>query len=119
MPRNMAPANISSPRDLLEYKISDASPVDPSAPGGYVERYIHSEIYKKFPDVNSVIHSHATAVIPYSISGMSFCRPRSPSVICGIAADYFLGVPMKPCLHMAGFLGIKIAAHISVAQICS
>ena len=83
MPRNMAPANISSPRDLVPYKVSDASPVEEGAPAGYIERYIHSEIYKKFPGVNSVIHSHAHDVVPYSVSG----------------------VPLKPCLHMAGFLG--------------
>ncbi len=29
-----------------------------------------SEIYKKYPMVNSVIHSHAHAVIPYSITGI-------------------------------------------------
>lgn len=101
MPRNVAPANISSPRDLVEYHVSDASPVESNAPKGYIERYIHSEVYKKYPTVNSVIHSHASAVVPYSVSGMI--------VILGVwekaAADPRLGVALKPCLHMAGFLG--------------
>jgi ribulose-5-phosphate 4-epimerase/fuculose-1-phosphate aldolase len=69
MPRNMAPATISSAKDLVEYNVSDASAVNPDAPLGYIERFIHSEIYKKYPVINSVIHSHASAVIPYSISG--------------------------------------------------
>ena len=69
MPRNMAPANVAAPGDLVEYKVADASAVDVDAPPGYVERYIHSEIYKRFPGVNSVIHSHASAIIPYSITG--------------------------------------------------
>jgi ribulose-5-phosphate 4-epimerase/fuculose-1-phosphate aldolase len=69
MPQNMAPANISSLNDLVQYKVADASAVQSDAPAGYIERYIHSEIYRKFPQVNSVIHSHASDVIPYSISG--------------------------------------------------
>lgn len=69
MPRNTAPATISSRRDLVEYKVSDASAVEADAPKGYIERYIHSEIYALFPDVKSVIHSHANDVVPYSISG--------------------------------------------------
>ncbi|KAK5210458.1 hypothetical protein LTR47_000349 [Exophiala xenobiotica] len=90
MPRNLAPANIASPEDdLVEYNVSDASPVDSTAPAGYIERYIHSEIYKQYPGVNSVIHSHASAVVPYTISG----------------------VPLKPCLHMAGFLGASTPVY--------
>ena len=70
MARNIAPAMISSQRDLVEYHVSDASAVDMTAPAGYVERYIHSEIYKKYATVNSAVHSHSESVIPYSISGM-------------------------------------------------
>lgn len=50
---------------------------------GYKERCIHSEVLKAYPGVNSVIHSHSEAVLPYGISG----------------------VEMKPCFHFAGFLG--------------
>jgi Class II Aldolase and Adducin N-terminal domain len=71
MPRNMAPANISSSQDLVEYQVSDASATDPNAPVGYIERYVHSEVYKKYPTVNSVIHSHDKAVVPYGISGVT------------------------------------------------
>lgn len=71
MPRNMPPATVASDRDLVEYYVSDASPVDPSAPRGYLERCIHSEIYKKYSTVNSVIHSHSHAVVPYTISRIS------------------------------------------------
>lgn len=71
MPRNMPPATVASQRDLVEYYVSDASPVDPTAPRGYLERCIHSEIYKKYPTINSVIHSHSHAVVPYTVSGES------------------------------------------------
>ncbi len=83
MSRNLAPALVSSPSDIVEYHVLDASPVEPDAPNGFIERFIHSEIYKRFSEINTVVHSHSPAVIPYSISD----------------------VPLKPSVHMAGFLG--------------
>lgn len=69
MSRYIAPGTISSERDLVEYHVADATPVDHNSPKGYSERCIHSEVYKQYPDVHSVIHSHSEAVVPYSISG--------------------------------------------------
>ena len=89
MSRNEAPALVSSPDDIVEYYIQDASPTKPDAPNGFIERYIHSEIYKKYPGVNAVVHSHSTAVIPFSITP----------------------TPLKPCIHLAGFLGPWITPH--------
>jgi ribulose-5-phosphate 4-epimerase/fuculose-1-phosphate aldolase len=60
--------------------------VDPKSKKGYQERFIHSEIYKRFPHVNSVVHSHSEAVLPYTMSG----------------------VPMRPTFHIAGFLGNRL-----------
>ena len=31
----------------------------------YSERFIHSEIYKARPDVNSVVHTHSPTVVPF------------------------------------------------------
>ncbi|EXJ66428.1 uncharacterized protein A1O5_10580 [Cladophialophora psammophila CBS 110553] len=42
-------------------------PLEANAPPGYIERYIHSEIYKMYPAVNSIVHSHASAAVPYRI----------------------------------------------------
>ncbi|KAH6680162.1 class II aldolase and Adducin N-terminal domain-containing protein [Halenospora varia] len=86
MSRNEAPALMASASDIVEYYISDASPVEPNAPRGFIERYIHSEIFKRFSAINSVVHSHSPPVIPFSISG----------------------VPMKPSIHLAGFLGEEV-----------
>jgi len=86
MSGDRAPALVSSQSDLIPYFVSDASPVDPSSKKGYQERFIHSEIYKKFPNINSVVHSHSDAVLPYTMSG----------------------VPMKPSFHIAGFLGTHV-----------
>ncbi len=83
MSGNRAPALVASPDDFVYYYISNASSVDPDAPRGYIERYIHSEIYKRFSNVSCVIHAHAEDVLPYAISG----------------------VPLKPVFHLPGFLG--------------
>jgi ribulose-5-phosphate 4-epimerase/fuculose-1-phosphate aldolase len=79
----MAPGVVSSSEDLIEYYVADGSTVDPNAKKGYSERFIHGEMFKKFPSVNCVIHSHAEAVLPYVTSG----------------------IPLLPVFHMAGFLG--------------
>ena len=58
------------PSDILMYNIEDASPVDPNAPAGFIELFIHSEIYKAFGDsdeVQSVVHMHAKEVLPFSV----------------------------------------------------
>jgi ribulose-5-phosphate 4-epimerase/fuculose-1-phosphate aldolase len=79
-------ALISSPTDLLEYQVSDAEPVDPNAPKGYTERYIHSEVYKQFEDAGAVIHSHSNAVVPFGLVP---------------------GVELRACVNTSGFLGRK------------
>src|SRR6202000_3313930 len=61
-----APALVASPAELVEYRIPAPQAIDPNAPQGYIERYIHSEIMKRFPEVNSVIHSHSYEIIPYT-----------------------------------------------------
>ena len=79
----MAPGLVTSPDDLVEYWVKDSSPTSPLAKKGYSERFIHGEMFNKFPAVNCVVHSHAEAVLPYVTSG----------------------VPLMPVFHMAGFLG--------------
>lgn len=84
MSANMAPALVRTRHDFVEYDIEDAEPVvKDGARRGFIERYIHSELLKKYSGINSVIHCHAPEVLPYAVSG----------------------VPFKPFGHMAGFLG--------------
>jgi ribulose-5-phosphate 4-epimerase/fuculose-1-phosphate aldolase len=80
----MGPAVVSSARDIGEYYVEDGSPVE-GTEGGYAERFIHSEILKRYPDIQSVVHSHAEDVLPYAVLGG--------------------GVELQPVYHMAGFLG--------------
>jgi HCOMODA/2-hydroxy-3-carboxy-muconic semialdehyde decarboxylase len=78
--RSMAPALVTA-EDIFEYDL-DAKPVRGN-PASYLERFIHSEIYKARPDVNAVVHDHSPGVVPFSISG----------------------VPLRPVYHMAAFVG--------------
>ncbi|ETS82032.1 hypothetical protein PFICI_07034 [Pestalotiopsis fici W106-1] len=82
----MAPALVKSSDDLIEYYVNDSSTVDPNAKKGYAERFIHGEMFRVYPEVNCVVHSHAEAVLPY------------------VAAD----VRMMAVFHMAGFLGSEV-----------
>lgn len=84
MSGSVAPALVESADDLIEYHVLDSSPVNPNAKRGYLERHIHGEIFKRYQDVNCVIHSHSDSVLAYTASG----------------------VPLVPVFHMAGFLGI-------------
>ncbi len=92
MSGDRAPALVSSHLDLIEYYVEDSSPVDPESKKGYQERFIHSEIYKRFPYIQSVVHSHSEAVLPYTMNG----------------------VPMLPVFHIAGFLGKTVLLKFEI-----
>jgi len=53
--------------DIMEFD-DDGQPVNANGRQAYVERFIHSSIYAKRPDVGSVMHNHSYAVVPFSIS---------------------------------------------------
>src|ERR1019366_478002 len=72
MPRAMPPALVSR-ADIVELDL-DCKPVTPNAPRLNGERYIHCEIYKARADVQSVIHTHDLAVIPFGLTSTSL-RP--------------------------------------------
>lgn len=78
--RSRAPELVTAD-DIMEYDLDD-NPIDARSRSSYLERFIHSEIYKARPDVQSVVHSHSGAVIPFSVTN----------------------VPLRPISHMAGFL---------------
>jgi HCOMODA/2-hydroxy-3-carboxy-muconic semialdehyde decarboxylase len=80
MPRAMPPALVSR-ADIVELDL-DCKPVAANAPRLNGERYIHCEIYKARPDVQSVIHTHDLAVIPFGLTN----------------------TPLKPVIAQAGFL---------------
>jgi HCOMODA/2-hydroxy-3-carboxy-muconic semialdehyde decarboxylase len=80
MSRSLAPALVTAD-DIMEFDL-DGNPVDPRGRTSFLERFIHAEAYRARPDVQAVVHSHANAVIPFSVST----------------------VPLRPVALVAGFL---------------
>jgi ribulose-5-phosphate 4-epimerase/fuculose-1-phosphate aldolase len=78
-------SELVEPGDVLEMTL-DSEPVIPTSVRLYSEMVIHGEIYKARPDVNSVCHHHAMAVLP-------FCAT---------------GVELVPLFHLGGTLGGKV-----------
>jgi ribulose-5-phosphate 4-epimerase/fuculose-1-phosphate aldolase len=79
--RSMAPALVTA-ADLLEFDL-DGNAVEARGRTAYLERFIHSEIYRSHPEVQAVVHSHSPAVIPFGV----------------------VGVQLRPIFHLGGFLG--------------
>jgi ribulose-5-phosphate 4-epimerase/fuculose-1-phosphate aldolase len=81
--RSMAPATVTA-RDIMAFDL-DGEPIDAKGRKVFVERFIHSEIYRARPDVHAVVHSHSPGVIPFGITGTS----------------------LRAVSHMGGFLGLS------------
>lgn len=62
-------AELIEPSDILEMTL-DSQPVRPTKVRLYSEMVIHGEIYKARPDVTSVCHHHAPAVLPFCATGV-------------------------------------------------
>ena len=84
MSRSRAPALVTA-GDVMEHD-ADSEPVG-DARKGFLERYIHGEIYRARPEVMAVVHSHSPSVIPFGVT-------RSQ---------------LKPIYHMASFLWSGVA----------
>lgn len=79
--RSLAPALVTA-ADIIEYDL-DSRPVDDRGRVGYLENFIHGEIYKARPDVKAIVHNHSPAVIPFADTA----------------------VPLRPMYHMSAFIG--------------
>ncbi len=93
--RSMAPALVQR-SDILEFDLSG----DPVTAGGrtpYLERFIHSEIYRARPDVTAVVHSHSPAVIPFGVVSTATLRP-----ICHMSGFLCTGTPIFEIRDHAG-----------------
>jgi len=66
MSRSRAPALVTV-ADLMELDPdSEALPGDKRK--GFIERYIHGEIYRTRPEVMAVVHSHSPSVVPFGVT---------------------------------------------------
>jgi ribulose-5-phosphate 4-epimerase/fuculose-1-phosphate aldolase len=66
MSRSLAPALVSA-KDLMELD-ADSEPLPGDQRKGFLERYIHGEIYRARPEVMAVVHSHSPSVIPFGVT---------------------------------------------------
>jgi HCOMODA/2-hydroxy-3-carboxy-muconic semialdehyde decarboxylase len=84
MARSLAPALVTAD-DIMEFDL-DGNAVDPKGRSVFLERFIHSEIYKARPDVMAVVHAHSPGVVPFTISQ----------------------VPLRPVYHNSAFLAAGV-----------
>src|ERR1700738_687844 len=64
--RSLAPALVTA-ADLMELD-AESEPLPGDKRKGFIERYIHGEIYRARPEVMAVVHSHSASVIPFGIT---------------------------------------------------
>ena len=79
--RSMA-AGLVTAEDILEFDL-DGAPLDARGRAVFLERFIHSEIYRARPDIQAVVHSHSPNLVPFGATP----------------------VRLQPLYHMTGFLG--------------
>jgi len=79
--RSMA-AGLVGAEDIMEFDLEGA-PVDSRGRAVFLERFIHSEIYRARPEVQAVVHSHSPNLVPFGVTPAA----------------------LRPLYHMTGFLG--------------
>jgi HCOMODA/2-hydroxy-3-carboxy-muconic semialdehyde decarboxylase len=82
--RSLPPSMVQA-EDILECDL-EGNVHDAQDRKSYLERFIHSAVYKARPDVVAVIHSHSPAIIPFGVTGAR----------------------LRPICHMSGFLGSNV-----------
>jgi HCOMODA/2-hydroxy-3-carboxy-muconic semialdehyde decarboxylase len=85
MARHLPPGMVTG-KDIVTFDM-ESNPLTHVDMPQYSERFIHSEIYKVRPEVNSVIHCHARPLIPFGTAK---------------------GAKLRPMFHMCGFLGCGV-----------
>ncbi len=66
MARALAPQMITA-GDIMEFDF-DCNAIDAGGRRGFIERYLHGEIFRARPDVMAIVHSHSPAVIAFGLT---------------------------------------------------
>jgi ribulose-5-phosphate 4-epimerase/fuculose-1-phosphate aldolase len=66
MSRSLAPQLIRAD-DIMEFDL-DGNAIEARGRNGFIERYLHSEIFRARPDAMAVAHSHSPSVIAFGLS---------------------------------------------------
>jgi HCOMODA/2-hydroxy-3-carboxy-muconic semialdehyde decarboxylase len=67
MSRSLAPESVTAD-DILELTV-DGESLDARGRAPFIERFLHSSIYKRRPDVMAIAHAHSPSVIPFGLTG--------------------------------------------------
>jgi ribulose-5-phosphate 4-epimerase/fuculose-1-phosphate aldolase len=78
--RVLAPELVTA-ADVMEHDL-DGLARESRGREGYLERFLHGEIYRARPDVHAIVHCHTPSLIPFADSK----------------------VPLRPMYHMAAFV---------------
>lgn len=84
MSRSLAPQSVQAD-DIMEFTL-DCVACEARGRNGFLERFLHGEIYRARPDVMAVAHSHSASVIPFGLTG----------------------TPMRAMYHNAAFLAAGV-----------
>jgi HCOMODA/2-hydroxy-3-carboxy-muconic semialdehyde decarboxylase len=84
MSRSLAPGLVTSD-DIMTFDL-EGEACDPQGRSGFLERFIHSEIYRVRQDVMAVAHGHSPSVIPFGL----------------------VATPMRAMFHNAAFLAAGV-----------
>jgi ribulose-5-phosphate 4-epimerase/fuculose-1-phosphate aldolase len=81
--RSVAPELVERD-DIVEVTL-DGLPTREEKRALYLERFIHGAIYEARPDVMAVVHAHAEAVLPFTVTK----------------------TPLRPVIHSGSFMGAE------------
>ena len=82
--RSVAPELVER-GDIVEFAL-DGTPTGQETRAVYLERFIHGAIYEARPDVMAVVHAHAEAVLPFTVTK----------------------TPLRPVIHSGSFMGFEV-----------
>jgi HCOMODA/2-hydroxy-3-carboxy-muconic semialdehyde decarboxylase len=83
--RSLAPELVTAD-DIVELDL-EGHPIGNERRALYAERFIHAGIYEARPEVTAVVHAHAEAILPYTVS---------------------TGTPLRPVIHSGSFIGADV-----------
>jgi len=84
MSRSLAPQLVTAD-DIMEFDL-DCEAIDSKGRNGFIERFLHGEIYRQRADVMAIAHSHSASVIPFGLTN----------------------TPMRAMYHNAAFLAAGV-----------
>lgn len=121
MSRNLAPALVT-PEDVIEFDLGGEPVAPPQGVRLFLERFIHGEIYRRRPDVQAVVHSHALPVLPFTVVPDACVRPicHMCGFLDGTPSAFDVAPhagPSSDLLIRTPELGRELAEHLGDASV--